>query len=117
MRPSAPGKLVFDCRDQFVEPLPRERRYQYRLPAVTPAAPEVVEPLPFLGIEAIDLVPYFDQPRIVRLDAETAQHVEDVRRLRGGVAVRDVAHMEDDVGFYHLFESRAECRHQHGWQV
>ena len=34
-----------------------------------------------------------------------------------GVAMRDVAHMQDDVGLDHLLQRRAESRDQHGRQV
>ncbi len=39
------------------------------------------------------------------------------RDLRLGVAMRDVAHMQDHVGLDHLLQRRAEGRDQHGRQV
>ena len=51
------------------------------------------------------------------VDAELAQHLLDVVRLRLGVLVRHVAHVQDDVGLDHLFQRGAERRHQHGRQI
>ncbi len=53
----------------------------------------------------------------LRVDVERAQHLLDVVRLRGGVLVRHVAHMQDHVGLDHLFQRRAERRDQHGRQI
>ena len=79
---------------------------------------EVVHALAAGGVEAIDLVPDFDDaPAVAQFDAELAQHVLDIMRLRLGIFVRHVAHVQDHVGLDHLFERGAERRHQHGRQV
>ena len=71
-----------------------------------------------VAIESIDLVPNLQQLRAVpHGDAELGQDRFDVERLRFGVLVRHVAHVQDQVGFDHLFQRRAECRHQHGRQI
>ena len=69
-------------------------------------------------IEPIDLVPNLQQLRAVpHGDAELGQDRFDVERLRFGVLVRHVAHVQDQVGFDHLFQRRAKCRHQHRRQI
>ena len=87
-----------------------------------PALGDILQPRPFVGVEPVDLVPHLDQRLLVvriveRIDAELAQDFFDVVRLRLGVLVGDVAHMQDHVGFDHLFERGAECRDQHGRQI
>ncbi len=78
---------------------------------------EVFEPRPFGGVDQVDLVPHLDDARVVRLDAEIAQHLADIVGLGLGVAVGDVADMEDQVGLDDLFERGAECRDERRRQV
>ena len=54
---------------------------------------------------------------MLRIDAELAQHDLDVVQLRFGVAMRNVAHMQDHIGLDHLLERGAEGGDQHGRQV
>ena len=70
------------------------------------------------AIEAIDLVPDFENalPRI-GIDAELAQHGIDVALLRIGVLMRDIADVENDIGFQHFLQRRAKRRHQLRRQV
>ena len=46
------------------------------------------------------------------VDPDLAQHGGDVAGLGLGVGVRDIAHVQDQVGLDDLFQRRAECRDQ-----
>ena len=51
------------------------------------------------------------------VDAEPGEHALHVARLRVGLGVRDVAHVQDEVGLDHLLERGAEGGDQHGRQI
>ena len=111
-----------DDRGERVDPLPRCRRNERRPFLLRPALGEISQPGAGVGIEAVDLVPHLDQRALVvaailRIDAELAQHDLDVVQLRFGVAMRNVAHMQDHVGLDHLLERGTESGDQHGRQV
>ena len=78
---------------------------------------QVFELRPFRGIDAVDLVPDLDNPGIGRLDAEVAEDLAHIAGLGFGVAMGDIADMEDQVGLDHLFQGRTESGHQRGGQV
>ena len=116
------GKPRLDGRRQHVDALPGHRRHQHRPFRPRPALGEIWQPSALLGVEPIDLVPHFDQRRLVvgvvlRIDAELAKNILNVLQLRLGVLVRNVADMQDHVGLDHLLERGAEGRDQHGRQV
>jgi hypothetical protein len=68
---------------------------------------------PPLLIQQIDLVPDFDDlAPVVWIDAKIVQNLLDIARLRLRVFVRNVPHMQDDVGLDDLFQGRAKCRDQ-----
>ena len=106
-----------DGGDQRVGPLARDRGNQDRAGALPVPRGQVFEPRPLRGIDAVDLVPDLDDAGIGRLDAEVAQDLSDIMGLGLGVAMGDVADMEDQVGLDHLFQRGAEGRHQRGRQV
>src|SRR3984957_9339092 len=82
-------------------PPPRAGSFPTSLPPGRPRRrlplAHVVQPLALARVDAVDLVPHLDQPGVAGLDAELAQRVLDVLRLRLGVEMRDVAHVQDDV--------------------
>ena len=70
---------VLDRGQQLVDALARHGRDQEARPLRRPARGDVAQVLALLGIEAIDLVPDFDDARAgVGIDAELAQHGVDV---------------------------------------
>ena len=67
--------------------------------------------------QTVELVPDFDELARVRVNAEFLQHIADIAGLRLGVAMRHVAHMQDQVGLDDFFQRGAERSHEHGRQV
>ena len=119
---TAGGEPRFDGAVERIDPLPGHRRNQHRPLVRRPAFGEICQPRLLVGIEPVDLVPHFDQRLlvggpVVRIDAELAQDFFDVVQLRLGIFVRNVAHVQDDVGLDHLLERGAERRDQHGRQI
>ena len=103
-----------------IDPLPGQRRHQHR-PLRPPAAARRdfrAARAPAASSRSILFHTSISAPAsFAGIDAELAQHLLDVMRLRLGVLVRDVAHVQDHVGLDHLLERGAERRHQHGRQV
>src|SRR3954453_23255328 len=93
---------LLDQVDEAIGPLPGRGRDQDRAAFRRLTLAQIVEPFPFVRVDAIDLVPYFDEARILGLDPELAQNFRHVLRLRLGIAMRHVAHMQDQVRRDHL---------------
>jgi hypothetical protein len=112
------GDARFDLGGEAVEPLPAQSRQQDRPPGGRAAFGNVANPGAGVLIKPVDLVPRLDQLCALRgLDTQLMQHLGDVGRLSVGIFVRDVAHMNDHIGFDHLFQGGPKGRHQHGRQV
>ena len=72
-----------DRGKQRIDPLPGQRRHQHRPALRAAAASADSQPRRASAVEPVDLVPDFDDAvASLRLDAELAQHVLDVLRLR-----------------------------------
>ena len=54
---------------------------------------------------------------MINLDTELQQHVFDILFLLFGLGVGNVAHMNDNIGLKHFFQSRPESRNQFMRQV
>ncbi len=61
-----------------------------------------------LRIQAVDLVPDLDQPRLDRPRCQVRRGLGNVVRLRFAVAVRYIAHVQDQVSLDHLLQRRPE---------
>ena len=107
----------FDRGDQVVDPFSAQRRYRNRPPGLQLPFGQIKQPRAGIAVEPVDLVPDLDQPGIGRLNTELGKNLFDIVRLRGGILVRHIAHVQDDVGLDHLLQRGAERRHQHGRQV
>ncbi len=109
---------VLDRGEERADPLPGFGGDQETRAFRRAAGGDILQVFALLRIEAIDLVPDFENalPRI-RIDSELAQHAIDVALLRIGVFMRDVADVENDVGFQHFLQRRAKRRHQLRRQV
>src|SRR5262245_50387706 len=86
-RHSPRGEPALDLGGEKVKSLPASRRDQYRRPRrlTVSAIPQVNA---YVMVEAVDLVPNFQQPSAVRLaDAQLRQDFFDVERLRFGLLV------------------------------
>ena len=78
----------------------------------------LLDHLALVGGQLVDLVERFDQSLVDgRADLEFAQNVFHVLLLRLAIRVGDVADVDDDVGFLHLLQGRAEGGDQLGRQV
>ena len=53
----------------------------------------------------------------IGIDTELAQYAFNVMLLGLGILVRDIAHMQDNVGLDDFLKRGAEGRHQHGRQI
>src|SRR6185312_12298347 len=79
---------------------------------------DVAQIFPFYWIEAVDLVPDFEDALPgIRIDAELTQHGIDVALLRVGVFMGDVADVENDVRLQHLLQRRTKGRNELRRQV
>ena len=107
------GQPLFDRGQQRVDPLPGFGGNQENRTLRRPAGGDVSQVFALLGIEAVDLIPDFENtlPRI-RIDAKLAQHGIDVALLSVGVFMRDVADVEDQIGLQYLLQRRTKCRNQ-----
>ena len=63
---------------------------------------------PDVGFEQVDLVEHLDDGALVVIDAELFQDFDDVVFLRVGLVMREISHVQDQVGLQHLFERGAE---------
>ena len=71
-----------------------------------------------VALEPVDLIPNLQQPSLLPAgDAQLRQYILDVQRLCFGILVRDVAYVQNQVGFDDLFERRAKRGHQRGRQI
>ena len=76
----------------------------------------IVEAKSIFRRQQVDLVQDFDHSfRLGNLiDAEIGQHREDIGLLGLALGMRNIAHMDDDIGLKHLFQCRPEGGNQMG---
>src|SRR6185312_2708028 len=107
------AELAVDSVEKRRHPFPRRRRNEDRKTGV--AKPFVLQLHATLTREKIDLVPDFEDVAIdrQRVDAEIPEYLLDVLSLSFRLLVRDVAYMQDEIGFDDFFERCAESRDEH----
>ena len=104
---------LLDRGEQRVDPLAGFGGDQETRPLRRAAGGDILQVLAPFGVEAIDLVPDFENALSgIGIDAELAQHGIDVALLRIGIFMRDVADVENDVGLQHFLQRRAKRRNQ-----
>ena len=104
---------VLDRGEQRVDPLAGLGGNQETRALRRTARGDILQVLALVGVEAIDLVPDFENALSgIGIDAELAQHGIDVALLRLGVLMRDVADVENDVGLQHFLQRGAKRRNQ-----
>ena len=116
--PPAHGKMLLDGGEQFRNAVARQGRDEDRPPLLAGPVRGRGEPLALVRGEQVRLVPDLDDAfRIVRIDAELAQHGGDVARLGLRFAVRDVPDMKKDLRLDHVLQGGSKGRHEHGRQI
>ena len=114
---SARPSRVIDGGEQSVDPLAGHGRDEHRR-ALRPAR-GAHRLLARHRTQQVDLVPHF-QDRPVALTVSMPRSVSTASTSRAcavGLGMRDVAHVQDEIGLDHLFERGAEGGDQHGRQV
>src|SRR6185295_7059117 len=85
---------------------------------ILPPASLPEQPLALLGRQQVELVPRLEPRRRPLLrQAKRFEHVVDVLALRLAVGMRDVAHVDQQIGRRDLFQRRPERRDQLGREV
>ena len=97
-----------DRRQKRLQPLARQRRDRLH---IRPARILHQKRLAGRGAERVDLVPDLDQ-RDILIHTKGFEDVAHIGGLLLGFGMRNIAHMQDQIGLEHLFERRAESRDQ-----